>query len=206
VVQNTGTAALTIANVASKSGLFTATVAPASVAPGSSATITLSPGIPGGAQGGTTAGDTLIFSTNEPGSPTYSVPVSVSYHGANLSWSSGTVTVGPACGQVAATFTNTGDMAASVYVSGSYPTDGAFNFNGKFPSTAPGVSVGPGGSNGDLVSRNYGVASCSNGVACVYSGSESYVTLGSAGTTAGVCVPLPNLGLSMDYPSCEDCC
>jgi hypothetical protein len=206
VVQNTGTAALTIANVASKAGLFTATVAPASVAPGSSATITLTPSLPAGAQGGTSAGDTLLFSTNEPGGPSYSVPVSVAYHGANLSWSSGAVTVGPACGQVATTFTNTGDMAASVYVGGPYPQDGAFNFNGKFPSTAPGVSVGPGGSSGDLVGRNYGVASCSNGVACIYSGSESYVTLGSTGTTAGVCLPLPPLGLSMDYPSCEDCC
>jgi hypothetical protein len=82
-ITNNGNDALTISNVGSgnvngntgQPAAFVVESAVTSIPPGQSGTIVIGPTDPGGSESGTFL-DTLLFTTNEPGSPSHSVPVS----------------------------------------------------------------------------------------------------------------------------------
>jgi hypothetical protein len=117
-LSNTGNAALSVTAVATTSGRVTVVSAPTTIAAGSTGQIVLQAkaAVVGTDAAGTYA-DSLSFTTNEFGSPTHTVPLSVVVHGANLAFSpSSTVALTGVCHQTLSNYsvTNTGDMAAVV--------------------------------------------------------------------------------------------
>ena len=91
ISNTTGTAALTFSNVKSTKGLFTIVSVPASIAAGTSGSIVIAAkaAVIGSMLGGQAYADTLTFSTNELGTPSYTVNVSVAVSGANLAFVNG---------------------------------------------------------------------------------------------------------------------
>jgi hypothetical protein len=87
-ITNKGSAPLTISMVGA-SGFFTAQGPSASIAPGAMGTIGVKTNAPAGTAAGSYTGK-LAFTTNEAGAPSYSVPLSLAVHGANLRFVDGT--------------------------------------------------------------------------------------------------------------------
>jgi hypothetical protein len=100
----------------SKNGLFNVTT-PTTFAIAANASGSVSIQAPAVASGGGTAGtsaDALLFKTNEFGSPTHSVPVTVQVDGANLSFEAPTVDLTTCESMQPITIQNTGTEAATV--------------------------------------------------------------------------------------------
>jgi hypothetical protein len=123
VVQNTGNAPMTLGVGPSPKGYFTIQSAPSTIPAGQSGNIVLQGATPAGSLGGTPYADTLSFGTNEPGTPTHTVPVTDTGHGANLSLSVSAIALSD-CADHGYSVLNTGDRAATVTANAPYP--GAF--------------------------------------------------------------------------------
>jgi hypothetical protein len=210
VVTNNGDSPLTISGVTSAKGYFTFTT-PASIAGGGgTGTIGVTAAaiaVGAGPLGGSTLNDTLSFTTNEIGSPTHTVPVTVAVSGANLAFSTGnTATTG--CNDVTYSVTNTGNMPGYVTATGTYPEDNdsagdgadVFAFEGTF-SAATLIPVG-----GALVSDTMGRGNvCGILAPCDFTGTQSFTSLNASGSQVGICQPLPPLTLIINVSTTATC-
>jgi hypothetical protein len=219
LLSNTGNAPLSVVSASSQSGFFTVTAIPSGITskPGS-----ISIEANGIGQnlyaGGSSLSDNLLYTTNEPGNPQYTVPVTIGVNGANLSFGGddgglvgNTVVVvinDSACNQSSSyAIMNTGNVAVSVSGLGSYPTDGdsdggatdLFNFGDTFAATSA-TQVGANSEVTDTVSGN----SCGTAPG-VYFGTQSFSALNATGGTSGICIPLPTLNLDLSV-SPNECC
>jgi hypothetical protein len=147
-ITNNGTAPLTLSNVASMNHHFAIVSAPATIAPGQSGDIMIR--VPAPVQqpsgsydaSGGDFNDFLVFTTDELGNPTHSVPVNVTVTGANLEFVDGAgaalampVAVSGCKLDTPATFNvkNTGNSPVVVKGSGGYPyVVGLAYFGGAF--------------------------------------------------------------------------
>lgn len=140
-ITNTGTSALTFSNVKSVKGSFTVVSVPASIAPGTSGNIVVQVAAPviGTTLAGTTA-DTLSFTTNEVGSPTHTVSVSVTVNGANLAWNGASSFTFNTCPTTSPyTIENTGNLDATKVIAPANTLSVGFDF-----TTQQGVLVAAG--------------------------------------------------------------
>ncbi len=214
-ITNNGDAPLTLSGVQSQSGYFNVvSYTTTSIAPGNSGTITLQvPAPTKDANGvynvaGGTHTDALLYTTNEVGSPTHSIPVTVVVVGANLSWvadANGTPLQLPiqlnnciSAQDVQYGVANSGNV--TVYVSGpaGYPDEPNERFGGTFSSlqaVAAGTTV--------LDTVGHVAQNCTS------SDSLTFTVAGSATATAfvppTVCIPLPPLVIDATIPMTEGC-
>jgi hypothetical protein len=218
VVTNNGTAPMALSGVSSKNGTFTIVSSPPTIAAnGGTGTIKIQAAtINQGTPGGSTLDDTLMFTTNEVGDPTHSVPVTVAVSGANLSFVGGNLlTMGPGCGSVNYSVQNTGNMQAFVTGTGNYPSpsdsvgdtnvfdfEGGSTFNGAF-ATSTAVNVGT----PVMDTMTYGSICGLAQNPCLLTGTQPFSSLSGAGNSVGICIPLPNLSLEINFSAmCGDCC
>ncbi len=211
-IKNNGNSPLTISNVTSQSGHFTFTT-PGSIAAGGSASITVTASaiaVGSGPLGGATLPDVLGFQTNEVGSPTHTVPVTVAVSGANLAFSGGGTATLTTCGSVGYAVTNTGNMDGYITAGGTYPNDGdsandsnIFSFQGAFASSTL-ISAG-GAPVADILSHAVGICLLSG--VCALSGTQTFTSTNAVGSQVGICVPLPALNMSIAFGfNCTQCC
>jgi len=212
-ITNSGDSPLTISNVASQSGYFTFTT-PGSIPAGSKGAIAITAAaipVGSGPTGGSTLNDTLSFTTNEVGSPTHSVPVSVAVSGANLAFSTGNTATMLNCGSTNYSVTNTGNLDGYIIAGGTYPTDpdsaslaNVFDFKA---ATFEASTLIPAG--GTLVTDtlDHGTGICSIGTTCTLSGTQAFTSTNASGSQAGICVLLPTLNMSINFGfNCNQCC
>ena len=199
-IQNTGNAPLTVSGVGSLHGDFTVQSVPGTIASGQAGSIVLQGATPAGSLGGQPYGDTLSFTTNEPGTPTHTVPVTDTVHGANLSFSVASISL-TTCGDYPYSVLNGGDRAASVTANSPYPgsfgswyADGAF-WNGNM--IVP-VSIPAAGSVGDDIYSDLN-SGCPASLPAL-----TFTSTGSASNP--VCVPLPAAGITIAAPSSGSAC
>ncbi len=206
LVQNTGNAPLTLVGVKSVNGTFTVTSAPASIPAQSQGSIVVQAAAIGtGIAGGSSRADSLAFTTNEVGNPTRTVPVSVAVSGANLSFVGGNQVAVTSCALTPYTVTNTGNMPANVTGDPPYPSDASNNFYFGNLAFSQSVVLNAGTSVQDGV--GYG-AVCQNQTSpCSLTGTAKFTVLNAAGSTVGICIPLPVLNLTLNFPGvCSGCC
>jgi hypothetical protein len=170
----------------SKNGLFDFTT-PATFAIAANASGSVTIQALAVASGGGTAGtfaDALLFKTNEFGSPTHSVPVSVQIDGANLSFAAPTVDLTTCRGLQTITIKNTGTESATV----TQPTDGAsagLAFEGFGPPTAAPNSSASVPASGGTVNTSVEVnATCGTG-------EQTFVYTTSGNVCQGPALSLP---------------
>jgi hypothetical protein len=211
-ITNNGTAPLTLSKVTTK-GRVKVVSAPASIAAGTSGNVVLqaNAAVIGTDVGGMTYSDTLSISTNELGTPTHTVPLSVKVSGANLGFvdangaalSQITIT---ACGTGAFNYGvhNSGDLAATVTATspGTQTGSGYATFSSLFSS---GVSVAANSTVTDgFRARAYGLSA---GPPSTCSGTDTYTY--STGPSDPVCQKPPAFPVHYDYTTdCGDtsCC
>jgi hypothetical protein len=181
----------------SKNGLFNFTT-PTTFAIAANASGSVSIQAPAVASGGGTAGtsaDTLLLKTNEFGSPTHSVPVSVQVNGANLSFETPTVDLTTCLGTQPITIQNTGTEAATV----TQPTDGSsagLFFSGFGPPTVPNQSASV-PANGGTVSSTVEVEdNCGDS-------EQTFVYTTSGNVCQGATLSLP---ITWEVPCGGPCC
>jgi hypothetical protein len=206
-LQNTGNAPLTLSGVASNAGHFTIVSVTTPIAAKSSGTIVIQGTAAAGSAGGAAQPDKLVFQTNEVGAPQYSVPVTNTVNGANLSFAGGTLLSITSCSTVPITIQNTGNLDAYVVPTGSYFSDGPIDFSGTFFNATSGQlvvqKVAAGGTFGDGAS--YGNV-CNIPGACNLTATETYSTTNAAGSAVGICNPLPTLSVNLVLAACSGCC
>jgi hypothetical protein len=194
-ITNNGTAPLTLSAVASKNATFTIVSSPtAPIAPKGTGTIVIQAASIGqGTAGGSSLPDDLTFSTNEPSTPSYMVPVAVAVNGANLAFqglTTNVLTTSGECSETSYTVSNTGNMDAVVVADATtgYPsisdTNGdanVFQFEGTFSSP---TTVAANGKTGDEVI--FGVGTCEKEISCVnVTGTQTFSTSGTSSADAG---------------------
>jgi hypothetical protein len=218
LVQNTGTSDLTITNVTSTLGRITIAHTPGTIPAGQSGSITFTVNAPVvGTDKAGTYKDSLHFTTNEFGNPSYAIEVDVTIKGANLAFVDGSgspisqVTAsGTAC--AAPSFTaygvvNTGNVDVTVRVDPNDP----------YPSGTHELFGGPDGgvatfSSPQLVAAGAppvydGVAPRSNNTVCSGSDSFAFVVGGVADAASPpVCEGLPSLAVNYSMPAPCSCC
>jgi hypothetical protein len=210
-ITNNGNAPLTITNAQSTNGNFIVSSLPGSIAgSGGTGQITIAASAVGqGTASGTVLNDTLTFSTNEPGAPPRSAPVTVTLSGANLAFQGGNTVSITACGSSSYVVVNTGDVDATVLGASSYPSDTPFNFGDAFSSTGS-PTVAAGGNATDTVSFN-ACGTSGSLMPCTVTGTpQSFTATTALGTkfnpNVGVCIPLPALNVSVSLPNASETC
>jgi hypothetical protein len=212
-VTNNGQSPLTVSNVASANGHFTFTT-PGSIAPGSKGAIGITASaiaVGSGPTGGSTLSDTLSFTTNEVGSPTHQVDVTVAVSGANLKFSTGNTATLTTCGSTNYSVTNTGNLDGYITAGGTYPIDAdsandptMFEFKAATFQSSTLIPTG-GALVTDTLDHDTGI--CAFGGICTYSGTQTFTSTNASGTQVGICVPLPTLDMSIDFGfNCNQCC
>ena len=223
-VTNSGTAPLAISNVASSSARFKVVSAPATIAAGAASTIqveAVAPVVGTDAAGTYTA--SLTFNTDELGTPTYTVPLSVTIHGANLAFTPGsTIDFSTVCSNnnfVTYGVKNTGNEDATVTgptnpqnsSSQEYQTsrfcglDPANDCLGEEPRTngtfeQPGGAVVQAGATvNDAINEYDEFFSSVADAPCTGTDEFTYTATGD------ICVPLPTLVYNFDYGAFTTC-
>jgi hypothetical protein len=220
-ITNGGDTSLAISSVSIASGHVNLVSFPATIAAGATGNIVLlavTPATAGGIAAGTYA-DKLSFTTNERGTPTHTIPLSVVIHGANLAFTG--VTGGnvlnftpSACPQVGVYpvisygVTNTGDMAATVQGPTNYDptmftgeTNTTARFVGLNAAGAPDgtffdgpVSIGPGVAVTDSIREYDQYDTTAQFAPCTGTDSFTYELAGGP-----ICVALPALVYNFNY-------
>jgi hypothetical protein len=200
-IANSGTAALVISNAASVNKTFTVVSVPASIAPNSTGDIVVQ--VPAPVVGTTLAGnysDKIQFTTNELGTPTHTVPVSVTVNGANIYLVDANDAVESqvsftSCGQTLSyAFENTGNQGATVLE--QYPSNNDDRFQLQSYANGPTVQAKTVGPMDVVSSHNFS----SFPTACSGSHSGTIITKGS------ICIAPTTVVYAFNYPNNCYCC
>jgi hypothetical protein len=226
VVSNGGNTPLDLSNVTSQNGRLSVINVPQPIAPGLSGNITFvaNAATVGTDLGGSVVSDTLLFTTNEVGSPTHSVPVQIQINGANLEYLDmsqnpiTTVNMPFGCSSTFYYIANTGNMTTYVQGNSPYPGDANIDFpcetfypfcyggdsrlhtSSVVPASPPfycvGAAVTPGSPVEDqVVVSTYGQA-CAGPDSFVFQATDQY----GADNDAPVCIPLQPLNVEWSVP------
>jgi hypothetical protein len=212
LIQNTGGSDLTITNVISALGRITITKTPGTIPAGQSGSISFTVNAPViGTDKAGTYKDSLSFTTNEFGNPSYAIEVDVTVKGANLAFVDGTgspitqvMASGPACSTPSFTpygVANTGNVDVTVSVDPNDPYPAAAHERFGEPDGGPATFLSP-----QLVAAGAppvydSVAPRSNTTLCTGSDSFSFVVGGAADAASPpVCQGLPSLVVDYSMP------
>jgi len=225
-VTNGGNTPLGISNVTSQNGRLSLISAPQPIPAGQSGNITFvaNAAMVGTDVGGSVINDSLLFTTNEVGSPTHSVPVQVQINGANLQYldmnqnPTTTLNMPFGCGSTFYYIANTGNVTAYVQGNSPYPGDGNIGFpcdefrtfcyggdspvnsSSIVPAIPPFYCVGPAVAPGSPVEDQ--VVVTTNGQVCAGPDSFGFEATDQFGSPndAPVCIPLPPLTVEWSVP------
>lgn len=220
-VTNSGNTPLTFSKVTSQNGRLSPTNVPTSIGAGQTASIAFvaNAAIIGTDVGGSVVQDTLLFTTNEVGNPTHSVPVNISINGANLEYLDSnqnpitTLDMPFGCGTTHYYIANSGNLPVWVQGLNPYPFGanisfpcGAFDvfcYGGGSPQNAvipPVYCVGAEVAPGSPVVDEAAVTT--SGTTCSGPDSFSYEATDQFGSPNGVplCTPLPSLSIQWSVP------
>jgi hypothetical protein len=228
-ISNSGDASLVVSGIASKGGTFTASPSTLTIAPGSSGDITLQVPAPvknaNGAYdvSGGTSTDALVYSTNEFGPHSYSIPVTVTVNGANLQFVDAAGNplalplqnnLCPSSGShVGYGVYNSGNVTVGIIVPAPYPQEPvqftqSENFGGAF-KTATAVMAGQ--KVFDTVNTHYSNLYTTISNTCVATDSVAFTMTRVGNSFPPVCQPLPALTIDDTITfdangSCNYCC
>jgi hypothetical protein len=193
-VHNGGNAPLSIVNPISVNGDFSISGFTSPIAPGGTDTVTVTAVVGSAGGSATPYADTLRFSTNEVGGPTYTIPVNVTVTGINLVLSPSSFSFTDCATNLPFSIVVTGSLPAGVpaTVAGnaSYCAFGScgesVGFRGGFPQGAP-VSVSPGNSYPDAIfsDENSGCTPLVNASFFTVTGPVCQQSLGISATFSG---------------------